>query len=192
MPDFMEPMVALMAANMAGVYLCLFIAPFVQEDAAVIGAASLSLNGMGEHALIFAAIAAGLCASDLWKYAIGRAARSRDWARRFAARPRVQRAEKVVSQRLGAAIATARFLPGARIALYIAAGYFAAPFARFAFWIVVTALGYIGAIFALFHLIGMAAGEAAKVWAPVGALGLVGLVLALQFARNRTGQAPAA
>ena len=176
-----------MARNMWGVYLCLLAAPFVQEDAAVIGAASLSLGGMGDGALLFAVVAVGLIASDLWKYWLGRAARTRDWAKRFAEKPAVARAEKLVLTRLGATLMAVRFAPGARIALYIAAGYFRARWASFAFWVALSAVVYIAAAFALFHAVGAVAGEAAKVWLPAVAIGALFLYLAVLKLRGAKG-----
>ena len=51
--DFTAHLHQAMSDNMWGVYLCLIIAPFVQEDAAVIGAASVSLSGMADSVLVF-------------------------------------------------------------------------------------------------------------------------------------------
>ena len=176
-----------MAQNMWGVYLCLIIAPFLQEDAAVVGAATLSLAGMGENALIFTAVTAGLIGSDLWKYWLGRAARSRVWAQRYAEKPAVRRAEDLVLNRLGASIMAVRFVPGTRIALYIAAGYFRAHWPAFALWVAFSALIYVALAFALFHVIGAVAGEAARVWLPIGALSALVLYLAARWFQSKRG-----
>lgn len=175
----------MMAQNIWGVYVCLFIAPFVQEDAAIVGAASLSLAGMGATSVLFPIAAAGLIASDLWKFWLGRFALTQDWARKFAERPDVGRAKSIVQGKLGTAMTAARFVPGARIALYIAAGYFGAAWPRFAFWVVATALFYVAIVFALFHVLGAVIGEQAKVWLPVGAGALILGVIILQVVRRR-------
>lgn len=171
--EFATHLTQLMSENMAGVYLCLFIAPFLQEDAAVIGAASLSLAEMGNPVLLFVAVAVGLTVSDLWKYWLGRAARSRDWAMKFAEKPAVARAEKLVRDKLGTTLMTVRFVPGTRIPLYVASGYFAAPWLRFAFWITVSAIAYIAIAFALFQTVGAVAGEQAKIWLPLFAIAVL-------------------
>ena len=186
--DLLSHLHDVMATNMWGVYLCLFVAPFVQEDAAVIAAASLSLAGMGENAAIFLVAASGLISSDLWKYWIGRAAQTSGWARRMATRPEVAAARNVVGRRLAIAMLAARFLPGARIALYIAAGYFGAGFVRFALLVGLTAILYVGAVFALFHAVGSVAGEQAKVWLPAAML--LALAAALLIRRRRTANRP--
>lgn len=176
--DALSSAIAMMSQNMWAVYLCIFAAPFIQEDAAVIAAASLSLGAMVSGPLIFGAVAIGLIASDLWKYWLGRAARSRGWAAGFAQRSSVVRAESAVLQKLGATLMTVRFVPGARIALYIAAGFFEASWPRFAGWIVVSAFCYVAAIFGLFHLIGAVAGEKARLWLPLFAFAaLLGYLL---------------
>ncbi len=175
----------LMASNMWAVYACVFVAPFVQEDAGVIGAASLSLGGMGAPAILLLLTVSGLIASDLWKFWVGRFAQNREWARRFAAKPAVERAKELVDKRLGAAIATARFLPGARIALYVAAGYFGASWPRFAFWVAASAALYVGIVFGLFHALGAALGESARTWLPVGAFAALAIALAARAILGR-------
>lgn len=188
--DFLTHLHDMMVANMWGVYLGIFLAPFMQEDAAVISAAGLSLAAMGEQHLIFAAISAGLISSDLWKYWLGRAARTQGWARRFAAKPAIAKAEALVKDKLAVTLMTVRFIPGARIAFYIAAGYFNASWLRFAFWIVVSALVYILVVFGFFHAVGMVAGEQAKVWLPgVAIVTLFGYLLMRWASRSQALEA---
>ena len=153
---------AFMTENIWVVYLSLFLGPFIQEDAAVLGAASLAAAGMtGSPALILLVIWAGLSASDLWKYWIGAAARSQSWAARFAEGRRVKAAGVLVNRELGKTLFAARFLPGTRIALYIAAGYFKAPFDRFAFFIVASAAFLIISLFSVLKVLGDLLGEQA-------------------------------
>jgi len=163
--------------HMFEVYLCLLIAPFIQEDAAIVAAASLSLAGVGDGPLIFALATLGLAASDLWKYWIGRAARTQKWAARLAEKPAVAKAGDLVRGDLGKALMSARFIPGTRIPLYIASGYFGARWPRFAFWILVSATSYVAAMFAIFHTVGLVAGDAAKIWLPV--IAVAALIIAL-------------
>lgn len=181
----MNAMHEAMAPHMGAVYLSLFFAPFVQEEAAVIAAASLSLAGMGDGPLLFAVASGGLTASDLWKYWAGRLARTQGWARRLAQTPAVAKAEPLVRDRLGKTLLSVRFIPGARIPLYIAAGYFGASWPRYALWIAVSVVIYVAAYFALFHAVGMAAGEKAKVWLPVAAIALLASFLVFSALRKR-------
>jgi len=138
------------------VYICSLIAPFIQEDIAVIGAVTAILTKMGNPFGLFAAISVGLILSDLWKYWLGRAAITQDWAR--------------LDKNMFKTIFISRFLPGARIPLYIAAGFFKIPFSKFAASICVTAIFYIGLIYCLFLGLGEIAGERLKTYLPVVAL----------------------
>ncbi len=184
----MGEMLALLAP--LGVYAAIFAAPFVQEDAAVVGAAAAYAGGAGDPWGLFAAILAGLTLSDVWKYWLGRAALTQGWARRFADKPSVRAAGERIERRLGASLMAVRFIPGTRIPFYVASGFFKAPFAKFTVFIVVSAAAYTAVAFGLFHLLGAAAGEAARGWAPLGALGLVSVLLTAQWlrARRRAGK----
>ena len=100
-------------------YLCALIGPFVQEDAAVLGAASASVSGIGTPFRMFVAITIGLTVSDLWKYWLGRAATSQNWAKKHAQSPKILKAKDNIVHNLGKSIMVARFIPGARIPLYL-------------------------------------------------------------------------
>ena len=164
-------------------YLCALIGPFIQEDAAVLGAASASVSGIGSPLVMFVAITIGLTVSDLWKYWLGRAAISQPWARKYAEGPRVLKAKDSIVHNLGKSIMIARFVPGTRIPLYIAAGFFQASFVKFAAYISVSALIYISIAFGLFNIMGEVAGEEAKKYLPIVAI--IGFVALLIFKRIR-------
>jgi len=152
------------------VYLCAILTPFIQEDAAVLGAAGVSVSGMANPVILFAAVTTGLTMSDLWKYWLGRAAITQSWARKYAERPSIAKAKDNIVNNLGKSLLVARFIPGARIPLYIAAGFFKASFLKFAAFIILSALIYIGIAFGLFHLLGEVAGEEAKKYLPIVAI----------------------
>ncbi len=171
--------------NLWGVYLCLLIVPFIQADAAVLGAASISLSGVANVAVIFFFIVLGLSFSDVGKYWLGQIARSHPWAMKYAQTPAVEKAQQLVHEKFKMAMITARFIPGTRMALYIGAGYFQAPWVKFTLWIVGTAIVYVGIIFGLFHAAGAVAGEAAKIWLPVIALGMFALLMGGRLVLNK-------
>ena len=181
----MENLPEFLLANPWGIYAALFLAPFVQEDAAVIAAATASVSGIGAPAWLFVSVLAGLCLSDSWKYWAGRAARRYGWARKFAEKPGVQRARDRVVERLGASVMMVRFVPGTRIPFYIASGYFRAPFVKYSIFMVLAAASYVGATFGFMHALGEIAGEQARVWLPLIALTLFALVIAFQVWRAR-------
>lgn len=162
-------------------YLCALVGPFIQEDAAVLGAASASVSGIGTPMGMFIAITVGLTVSDLWKYWLGRAAISQAWAKKHTANPRILKAKDSIVHNLGKSIMIARFVPGTRIPLYIAAGFFQASFLKFSGFIFLSALIYIGIAFGLFSILGEVAGEEAKKYLPVVAI--IGFVFLLVFKR---------
>ena len=135
-------------------YLGIFLGPFVQEDAAVIAAASLSAANAVHFPVIFFVILAGLFLSDIWKYWIGRAAHTSARARTYAEREHVMEFRDKVKRNLIITLMTARFLPLARVPIYVACGYFKVSYLKFCAFIFLTALVYCIVIFGLCHGLG--------------------------------------
>ena len=167
------------------IYAGIFFLPFLQEDAAVIAAATASITDAGPIAILFAVILAGLTASDVWKYWIGHVARRNAWAHRFAEKPGVSVAGDLVRTELAKTLYMARFVPGTRIPTYIACGFFKAPYAKFVAIVVLTAFTYVAIMFALFHMVGAVAGEQAKYWLPAIAVTVVCGYILLRWLRHR-------
>jgi membrane protein DedA with SNARE-associated domain len=174
-----------------GIYLILLVAPFIQEDAAIVAGASAAMGALGHQALLFLSLLVGLTASDLWKYWIGRLAHTQRWAAGLANNPAILGMRSAVVGRLGVTLLIARFIPGTRIPLYIASGYFRAPFARFAAFVTLSGAIYIGIAFALFHLLGQIAGERIKTWGPLVAIVLVLVLVGASVVRSRRQTAAA-
>jgi membrane protein DedA with SNARE-associated domain len=181
--DLIVPLMAL------GLYGGVMLAPFVQEDAAVIGAAAAAAAGTGEPILLFLALVVGLSASDVWKYWLGRLARTNAWARKFTEKPGVAKAKNGVLNRLGLTLLVARFVPGTRIPLYIASGVFEAPALKFTAYVIATGILYAGLAFALFQTLGKAAGEHAGQAAAIAAVVVGVTVLTVSFVRGRQARA---
>ena len=156
-----------------GIYVLVGLGPFIQEDAAILSAAAASAAGLGTTRGIFISLLIGLSISDLWKYWLGRAAHTYEWGRKAAQKPGVQAAKEQVVQRLGVSLFIARFVPGTRIPLYLACGFFRAPFWQVALFVVSSAILYVVIAFSLFHWLGDMAGEQIERYAPI-----VGAVLA--------------
>ena len=163
-----------------GIYLLIVVTPFIQEDTAVIGAATASISGADPLTCYFLLVL-GITGSDLFKYWIGRASHAFAWTRRMTQRADVLAARERVLKRLGLTLVIARFVPGTRIPLCIASGLFHAPFGRVAAYVIGTAFLYAGVIFAVFHALGAAMGEEARRTLPYVALGMVVLVMIAQF-----------
>lgn len=169
-------------------YAAIFFTPFLQEDVAVIGAATASLAGAAHTEFIIPAILSGLVASDAWKYWMGRLARRYDWAHKFAEKPGVSVAGDLIRKEFMQTMLTARFVPGTRIPTYVAAGFFKADYPRYVLTLLITASLYVGIVFGLFHSVGAVAGEHALFWLPVGAVLLLIAYIAFRWATHRQGQ----
>jgi len=165
------------------VYALILIAPFIQEDTAVVGAATYSMTDSANPWLCLLFLILGITASDLWKYWIGRAAHVFAWTRRQAERPAVLAARDRVHNHLLKTLLVARFVVGTRIPLFIAAGLFKAPFKKVATIVSISAFVYGALVFAIFHALGRILGEQAERTIPFIALGIVALVLLFQFVR---------
>jgi len=169
-------------------YLGLFIAPFVQEDTAVIGAASLSIDDSQPWLPVYAAVLAGLIASDSWKYFMGWAAKHHKWAKKFGERERVLKMKDVVQNNAAKTLITVRFLPMARIPTYIATGFFGVPYYKYWFSIAFSGFLYVSMFFLAFHLLGELVGEQIKTYLPIVAIGLVVAVLGGLLLKARFGK----
>lgn len=170
-------------AAMSGwlLYLSIFILPFIQEDAAVIGAATASITGAGETSIILIVIFLGLLGSDAWKYWMGRLARRYEWAHKFAEKPGVSIAGDLVRKEFIQTMMTARFVPGTRIPTYIACGFFKANYAKYIVVLGITAIMYLAVMFGLFHTVGAVAGEKAKFWLPIIAVTILAAYIVFRW-----------
>lgn len=139
-------------------FLAAALGPFVQEDAAVFATAATGLAMPENRVALFLTVWAGLCASDVWKYWVGRLAHAHAWAARLASKPKVRTLGETVRTRIGIAMMAARFVPGTRIPLYLAAGWFKVDFWRFLLWMWASAGLYVALAFAALHLLGTIAG----------------------------------
>lgn len=157
-------------------YFGLFIGPFIQEDTAVVTAASLSVSQSENWIGIFIAILAGLIASDSWKYWLGWAAKHHKWAKKFAQKDRVLKLKNTVLTHSIKTLFAVRFLPMARIPTYLAAGFFNVRYIVYIFSIMLSAIMFVSIIFTAFHLLGEILGEQIKTYMPIFALSLLIIV----------------
>lgn len=140
-------------------YAGIFLGPFVQEDAAVIAAATLSASDPQHFPNVFFVILFGLFVSDIWKYWIGYSAHASARARKWAEKDKVMSLRDKVERHALTTLLTVRFLPLARVPAYVACGYFKMNYAKFCAIIFATAFLYCIVIFAIIHLLGEVFGE---------------------------------
>lgn len=169
-----------------GLYVCFFFLPFLQEDVSILGAASACASGLGNPFLGFLLTGAGLTTSASLKYGLGRAATSREWAKKYTQNPKILKAGDSVNGNLGKSLYTARFISAVRIPFYVGAGFFGVNFGKFLFFVITSAALYLGIAFGLFHVFGEIAGDKLKLYLPL--LAAVFLVLYFIFTKLKTAK----
>ncbi len=173
---------AISGLMMFGLYGAVFLAPFVQEDAAVLGGTAIAQTAP-QPVFIYAALFAGLIASDTWKYGAGRLATRSAYVQRLQAKPIAARIGALIDAHLGLALLTARFVPGTRIPLYVLSGLRRAPLPKFLTFLTLSAAAYIALSAGLVALIGPQAAIGLAIAALVALAG-VGLFAALRRPAN--------
>lgn len=167
-------------------YAGIFFGPFVQEDAAVIGAATLCATDPQHFPAVFFIILVGLFVSDIWKYWIGYSAHASSRARKWADKDKVAALSNHVQSHAFKTLLIARFVPLARIPTYVACGYFKVNYAKFCLYIFITALLYCAVIFTLIHLLGEVFGEQMEIVTGIfGAIAIIAIIIVVTFKRWR-------
>jgi membrane protein DedA with SNARE-associated domain len=131
---------------------------FVSEDAATISSALSIFGGPLRWPIGFAACFAGIWLGDLGLYSlarwIGKPILQRRWIARIADADAIERYEQRFNRHGSLTLLASRFVPGARLPTYLAAGLFAMPARRFALIAAIGALLWISVFFALTKLLG--------------------------------------
>jgi len=167
------------------IYAGVVLAPSIHEDAAVLSVTAAAAAEFGDPFILLPLVFIGLLISGAWKYGLGRMARTRAWAQRFARHPRVTQARDQVVTRLGMTLLTVRFVPGTRIPFFIACGYFQAPLPRYLTFLAIAAAAYVGAAFAIFELLDETLGDQVYAAAPYAAITLFIIMLGIQVWLHR-------
>lgn len=167
------------------VYLLVFAAPFVQEDAAVFGTAALTAIGKLALGPALIAIFLGLFFSDIWKYWIGWLALKNKTGAKLSRHEQIMGLENKVHTYPFTTLMSARFIPLTRIPSYIACGFFRYPYPSFCAYIALTASIYIGLFFGAFHLAGELMAEQLKWLLPIIGVSFVLLMITIQIIRQK-------
>lgn len=166
-------------------YLPVLFGPFVQEDAAVIGAASLCAADHQHFPNVFIIIMIGLILSDGWKYWIGFFAHTHPKMRAMAEKDKVVAMSDRIKDKAVLTLFTARFVPLARIPAYVACGYFKVPYWKFLLSITISGLIYTTIIFAIAHYLSEILGDKIEFILPAfGGVLLLALAI-IWFIRRR-------
>jgi membrane protein DedA with SNARE-associated domain len=116
------PFPPLDAATGPVLFALLVAATFVSEDLTCLGAGALVATGRADWFPVVVACFAGVALGDAGVWLIGRAAGSRAWVKRRLPQPRLVGFSDWLGRHGGKAAVAARFLPGTRVPLLLAAG----------------------------------------------------------------------
>ncbi len=163
------------------IYIAILLAPFIQEDLAVLAAAGLSATGQTELIPTVLAIFTGLFFSDIWKYWIGWAALSNKKGTEFSKQEKVMALKEKVLTYPFSTMMTARFIPLTRIPAYIAAGFFKVSYAKFCLYVAITAILYIALFFTVFHVLGELMAEKLKWALPIIGLSFAAIMVGMHL-----------
>ncbi|WP_067517660.1 DedA family protein [Endozoicomonas ascidiicola] len=127
------------------------VATWVLEDAAIISAALLSIDGFIGPLLAFLALFIGIFSGDLGLYGLGRMLAkwpllSRQLNRWFS-EEKISNANEWLRQRMVYTVLTVRVIPGLRLPSYLACGYFNYSFQLFAGLVLMASLVWTGILF---------------------------------------------
>ena len=110
-----------------------FLATFVLEDVAAVGAGLLLATGAISWPVAFASCFLGIWIGDAGLYALARFG-GRNWFERSSFKkfsPRVARCEEWFAERGALVLIFSRCVPGARLPTYLASGFLRVPLPRF-------------------------------------------------------------
>jgi membrane protein DedA with SNARE-associated domain len=165
-------------------YLAVFVGPFIQEDGAVFIAASLFSQNPERYPLMFLIILFGLILSDIWKYWIGWYALKNAKVYSIINKEKITKLEKKVQKHTLTTLFLARFLPLARVPIYIACGLFQIPYAKFCIIIALTASIYSVIIFTLVYFLDSFLGEDLKWISLIIGLTIILIIISTQLTKK--------
>jgi membrane protein DedA with SNARE-associated domain len=135
-------------------FWAIFSASFILEDLATLSAALLYTEGSVNFVTAFSSIVLGVFVGDVLLFALGHVRFLRKLVYRLLPRTRLRQARKILGNHLFKALIIARFTPGLRLPVYVAAGLFRFSFYRFLLSVLSLSLLWIVFVFAVFALTG--------------------------------------
>lgn len=149
---------------------------FILEDVATVLAAIASKGDQLSIPLALGSLYAGVALGDMSLYALGLAGSRWTFLRRFLTLPSEEQTQKWFSRNIIGVVAISRFVPGSRLPLYTACGFFRAPFLAFALTAIGATLVWTSLLFLLALHIGgwLLAHQGGWRWA-----GIIGFILCI-------------
>src|SRR3974390_2139727 len=133
LPDsFITHMIQGALSSSLGTGVAIILATFVLEDAAMVAVGVMAADGLLSVPLGLGSLATGIALGDFGLYGMGRLATAYPRLGRFVHSERLRPLATWLNVKLYSTVIAARFLPGARLPTYLACGFFAVPFSRFA------------------------------------------------------------
>ena len=163
-------------------------ATLISEDLTCVAAGVLVADGRVPFAVAVGACLLGIIAGDLVLMlagrALGRTGFATPFARRLVSPETIARSSRWMKERGAIAVSLSRFVPGTRLATYLAAGALGVGFWKFALYVSLSALVWVPALVGLSAVAGAEVVEAglltASGWAASGIVVCASLVLALK------------
>ncbi|GAN54948.1 DedA family protein [Tanticharoenia sakaeratensis] len=156
--------------------LTVIIGTFILEDATTVLSAIAVQGGTLAWPVALASLYVGIVLGDLGLYGLGALAARWPYARRWISLPKRDRGRAWFAAHTVRAVAVSRFIPGARLPVYTACGFFGAPFGRFAATAVGATLVWTSALFAVSLRAGHYLLQCSGSWRWIG---IVGFTLAI-------------
>ncbi|HTZ77875.1 MAG TPA: VTT domain-containing protein [Stellaceae bacterium] len=178
---------AVIAANPFVQTGLIIAATFILEDPATVMVGMMSADRLIAMPTALVALYLGIILGDLGLYGLGFLAARQRWARRLVPVATHDSVRGWLGPRLVTTVATCRFLPGLRLPVYTACGFFRMPLARFAAAVVGATLVWTTLLFGAAYAFGAATAERLGLWRwPLGiALALAAILLSRALARRR-------
>lgn len=140
----------------------ILLGTYILEDAAIVSAALLSADGLIPSELAFAALFLGIFTGDLGLYGLGLLLTRFQWLERFLKTHAVDRAGIWLKDKMVVTVLMVRLIPGLRLPVYTACGFFRLSFICFLLLVLAASLLWTAAIFYGFYAVG------AMFWADLG------------------------
>lgn len=156
------------SANAIVMPMAIIVGTFILEDASTIIAGVLASKGAVDMTVALTSLYAGVILGDLGLYGVGRLALNHRWARRFADLEKVQPLREKLTDRVMFTVFAVRFLPGLRLPMYTASGFFCLPFGRFAVAVVAATLVWTSLLFGASFAFGAATAQTLGHWCWAG------------------------
>ncbi|MDN7350891.1 DedA family protein [Acetobacter senegalensis] len=177
MPDSLEHFLAATTAYPAVQVLIVILATFILEDAAtVLTAIQVKLNALGPFEALIA-LYVGIVLGDVGLYGMGYLAARWSPARRWVNTPERDMQRQWLTQKLFKVVFISRFIPGTRLPLYTACGFFNAGLRTFTLATLAATLIWTSALFALSLHIGGYLLAHLGAWRWAGILGFVLVII---------------